>query len=80
MRDHALKIAEQLPTSAVNREYYLQNVDSQLEQAGDNGPGGALGLYLITHFTYISLCLIYTITFDPPPYYCSEVRIYKRKK
>jgi len=43
VRDHALKIAESLPTSTVNREYYLQNVDSALEQSGDHGPGGALG-------------------------------------
>ena len=45
VRDHALKIAESLPTSTVNREYYLQNVDSALEQSGDHGPGGALGQY-----------------------------------
>jgi len=43
VRDHALKIADSLPTSAVNREYFLQNVDSQLAESGENGPGGALG-------------------------------------
>jgi len=43
VRDHALKIKDDLPKSDVNREYYLQNVDSQLALGGDNGPGGALG-------------------------------------
>lgn len=42
VRDHALKIKDDLPTSSVNREYYLQNVDAQLAEGG-NGPGGALG-------------------------------------
>ena len=43
VRDHALKIADNLPTSAVNREYFLQNVDTALADGGGNGPGGALG-------------------------------------
>jgi len=42
VRDHALKIKDELPTSSVNREYYLQNVDAQLAESG-TGPGGALG-------------------------------------
>jgi len=43
VRDKALKIAESLPTSAVNREYFLQNVDSALADSDGTGPGGALG-------------------------------------
>lgn len=43
VRDHALKLAEQMPTSAVNREYFLQNQDAELAKRDDNGPGGALG-------------------------------------
>eukprot|EP00088_Acartia_fossae_P030347 TRINITY_DN3131_c0_g1_i1.p1 TRINITY_DN3131_c0_g1~~TRINITY_DN3131_c0_g1_i1.p1 ORF type:complete len:407 (+),score=120.71 TRINITY_DN3131_c0_g1_i1:62-1282(+) len=43
VRDHALKIAESLPTSAVNREYFLQNQDAELAKRDDHGPGGALG-------------------------------------
>jgi len=43
VRDAALKIKDDLPTSAVNREYYLQNVDAQLGSSDSIGPGGALG-------------------------------------
>jgi len=43
VRDAALKIKDDLPTSAVNREYYLQNVDAQLESSDTIGPGGVLG-------------------------------------
>jgi len=43
VRDHALKMAEQMPQSAVNREYFLQNQDAELAKRDDNGPGGALG-------------------------------------
>jgi len=43
VRDHALKIAESMPTSAVNREYFLQNQDTELEKGDGTGPGGALG-------------------------------------
>ena len=45
MRDHALKMAEQMPQSAVNREYFLQNQDAELAKRDDNGPGGALGRF-----------------------------------
>jgi len=43
VRDHALKIAESLPTSAVNREYFLQNQDAELAKRDDHGPSGSLG-------------------------------------
>jgi len=43
VRDHALKIKDDLPRSDVNREYYLQNVDAALANSSDVGPGGALG-------------------------------------
>ena len=32
-----------MPTSAVNREYFLQNQDTELEKGDGTGPGGALG-------------------------------------
>jgi len=43
VRDAALKIKDELPKSDVNREYYLQNVDSALADAASIGPGGTLG-------------------------------------
>merc|ERR1719454_2534502 len=43
VRDAALKIKDELPKSDVNREYYLQNVDSALAESASIGPGGALG-------------------------------------
>jgi len=43
VRDHALKIKDDLPRSDANREYYLQNVDAQLGNSEVVGPGGALG-------------------------------------
>jgi len=43
VRDAALKIKDELPKSDVNREYYLQNVDQSLADAGAVGPGGSLG-------------------------------------
>lgn len=43
VRDAALKIKDELPKSDVNREYYLQNVDSALADASSIGPGGSLG-------------------------------------
>merc|ERR1712042_314133 len=43
VRDAALKVKDDLPKSDVNREYYLQNVDSQLASSDTVGPGGALG-------------------------------------
>jgi len=43
VRDKALRLADDLPKSDVNREYYIQNVDRELATSGDNGPGGTLG-------------------------------------
>merc|ERR1719309_1415393 len=43
VRDHALRIKDDLPRSDANREYYLQNVDAQLGNSDVVGPGGALG-------------------------------------
>jgi len=43
VRDHALRIKDDLPKSDANREYYLQNVDAQLASSDVVGPGGALG-------------------------------------
>jgi len=43
VRDHALKIKDDLPRSDVNREYYLQNVDAELGNSAVVGPGGVLG-------------------------------------
>lgn len=43
VRDAALKIKDDLPRSDVNREYYLQGVDSDLASSESMGPGGALG-------------------------------------
>jgi len=44
VRDAALKVKDDLPRSDVNREYYIQNIDSELAQNPDyHGPAGALG-------------------------------------
>jgi len=43
VRDHALRIKDDLPKSDANREYYLQNVDAQLANSDVIGPGGVLG-------------------------------------
>ena len=44
VRDAALKVKDDLPRSDVNREYYIQNIDSDLANNPDyNGPAGALG-------------------------------------
>jgi len=44
VRDAALKVKDDLPRSDVNREYYIQNVDTELANNPDyNGPAGALG-------------------------------------
>lgn len=43
VRDHALSVKDNLPQSDVNKEYYLQNVDSQLATTGKTEPGGAVG-------------------------------------
>ena len=43
VRDHALRLKDDLPKSDVNREYYIQNVDRELATSGEHGPGGTLG-------------------------------------
>ena len=43
MRDAALGIAEEMPTSDVNREYYTQNQERALEAGGGLTPVGELG-------------------------------------
>ncbi|KAI0988558.1 hypothetical protein GJ496_009541 [Pomphorhynchus laevis] len=42
VRDTALKISKEIPHTPVNREYYMQNVERELEAAG---PGGQLKLH-----------------------------------
>ena len=36
VRDAALKITDKIPESDVNKEFYIQNIESQLKAAGDN--------------------------------------------
>jgi len=44
VRDAALKVKDDLPRSDVNREYYIQNIDTELANNPDyNGPAGAVG-------------------------------------
>ena len=43
VRDAALKIADEIPQSEVNKEYYLQNVEKQLTLNGGEMPTGAGG-------------------------------------
>ena len=44
MRDAALKVKDDLPRSDVNREYYIQNIDSEIANNPDHvGPAGAVG-------------------------------------
>jgi len=44
VRDAALKVKDDLPRSDVNREYYIQNIDTELANSPDyHGPAGAVG-------------------------------------
>jgi pre-mRNA-splicing factor RBM22/SLT11 len=43
VRDHALKIKDDLPKSDVNKEYYIQNIGKELVAAGNTEPGGSVG-------------------------------------
>ena len=42
MRDAALGLSEEIPTSDVNREYYLQNAETALAEAGGLTPIGEM--------------------------------------
>lgn len=43
VRDAALKIADNLPQSDVNKEYYIQNVDRELQDGDGTEAAGAVG-------------------------------------
>jgi len=43
VRDHALQMKNEMPRSAVNQEYYTQNAERALDQAGTSGALQAVG-------------------------------------
>ncbi|XP_055384543.1 pre-mRNA-splicing factor RBM22 [Condylostylus longicornis] len=43
VRDAALKIADQLPQSDVNKEYYIQNIDKEIAESEGTRPAGVVG-------------------------------------
>ncbi|XP_003704135.1 pre-mRNA-splicing factor RBM22 [Megachile rotundata] len=43
VRDAALKIKDDLPRSDVNKEYYVQNIDSEIGKIDPTSPAGAVG-------------------------------------
>ncbi|CAH1400494.1 unnamed protein product [Nezara viridula] len=43
VRDAALKIKDDLPRSEVNKEYYIQNIDAEINKLDKTIPGGQLG-------------------------------------
>ncbi|XP_003384752.1 PREDICTED: pre-mRNA-splicing factor RBM22-like [Amphimedon queenslandica] len=43
VRDHALKVKDDLPKSDVNKEYYIQNIQKEIANTGNTEPGGAVG-------------------------------------
>uniref|UniRef100_A0A0K8TP55 Pre-mRNA-splicing factor RBM22 n=1 Tax=Tabanus bromius TaxID=304241 RepID=A0A0K8TP55_TABBR len=43
VRDAALKIADQMPQSDVNKEYYIQNIDSELAKTDGTMAAGTVG-------------------------------------
>ena len=54
-----------MPTSMVNREYFLQNQDAELAKRDDNGPGGALGNKFFS-FNYLFTTFIISINGSLP--------------
>ena len=43
VRDAALKIKDDIPRSDVNKEYYVQNIDSQINKLDPTAPAGSVG-------------------------------------
>lgn len=43
VRDAALKVADNMPQSDVNKEYYIQNIDAQLQDGDGTEAAGAVG-------------------------------------
>lgn len=43
VRDAALKIADQMPQSDVNKEYYIQNIEKELKNGDGTNAAGAVG-------------------------------------
>ena len=50
-----------MPTSMVNREYFLQNQDAELAKRDDNGPGGALGtIYFFLYYLFTTFIKLFS--------------------